>query len=224
MDKKFSAFTLAEVLITLGIICVVAALTMPSLIANYQKKQTVVRLQKAYSALSQAVKLSEAQNGDVNDWDWSYGANSAERTEYFMQNYLERYFTGLKFCSTGMSDKKCGVPVSANGRNYILNDNTGLSFVFQNDSKGYVLVDTNGKQPPNKPGRDLFYFNIKPDGKVLPFNWTEGVSREDIISGYNDSACNANGHYGSTSLDKSKYNCTWLIMQDDWEIKDDYPW
>jgi len=78
---KKNAFTLAEVLITLGIIGVVAALTMPSLITNYQKKQTVVRLQKAYSALSQAVKLSQAQNGDVQDWNWDYGPTGTERTE-----------------------------------------------------------------------------------------------------------------------------------------------
>lgn len=41
------AFTLAEVLITLGIIGVVAAMTLPTLIANYQKRQTVVQLKKS---------------------------------------------------------------------------------------------------------------------------------------------------------------------------------
>ena len=46
-----SGFTLAEVLITLGVIGVVAAMTMPSLVAHYKEKQTVVALKKFYSIL-----------------------------------------------------------------------------------------------------------------------------------------------------------------------------
>ena len=53
--RKRPAFTLAEVLITLGIIGVVAAMTMPSVITNYQKKQTAAQLKKAYSIVSQAL-------------------------------------------------------------------------------------------------------------------------------------------------------------------------
>ena len=49
------AFTLAEVLITLGIIGVVAAFTLPNLIANYKKNSTVEQLKVAYSTLNQAV-------------------------------------------------------------------------------------------------------------------------------------------------------------------------
>ena len=52
------AFTLAEVLITLGIIGIVAAMTLPSLIANYQKKVTVNRLKQAYSMINQALLLA----------------------------------------------------------------------------------------------------------------------------------------------------------------------
>lgn len=48
------AFTLSETLITLGIIGVVAALTMPAVITNYQKKQTSAQLKKAYSTFAQA--------------------------------------------------------------------------------------------------------------------------------------------------------------------------
>ena len=59
MNKMYKqAFTLAEILITLGIIGLVAALTLPSVIANYQKKQTVVKLKKVYTTLSQAVDMS----------------------------------------------------------------------------------------------------------------------------------------------------------------------
>lgn len=58
LKKKYSrkiAFTLAEVLVTLGIIGVVAAITMPTLIDNHQKKVAATRLEKFYSMMSQAV-------------------------------------------------------------------------------------------------------------------------------------------------------------------------
>ena len=54
LKEKF-AFTLAEVLITLGIIGIVSAMTIPTLINNYQKKVTVTRLQQTYSMLNQAL-------------------------------------------------------------------------------------------------------------------------------------------------------------------------
>ncbi|MDR1327709.1 MAG: prepilin-type N-terminal cleavage/methylation domain-containing protein, partial [Heliobacteriaceae bacterium] len=57
--KKY-AFTLSEVLITLGIIGVVAALTMPSLITKYEKQVTVTRLKKFYSIHMQTLKMTEA--------------------------------------------------------------------------------------------------------------------------------------------------------------------
>ena len=47
--KLFKGFTLAEVLITLGIIGVVSALTMPALVANYKKQEAVSKLKKSYT-------------------------------------------------------------------------------------------------------------------------------------------------------------------------------
>ncbi|MDR1168674.1 MAG: prepilin-type N-terminal cleavage/methylation domain-containing protein, partial [Heliobacteriaceae bacterium] len=65
---KSKAFTLAEVLITLGIIGVVASLTMPTLIQDYQEKATVVKLKKIYSMLSQAYQSASMENGDPTNW------------------------------------------------------------------------------------------------------------------------------------------------------------
>ena len=64
------AFTLAEILITLGIISVVAALTISNVIQDYQKKQTVVQLRKVYNDINNAVKLSEIDNGPMSQWDY----------------------------------------------------------------------------------------------------------------------------------------------------------
>jgi prepilin-type N-terminal cleavage/methylation domain-containing protein len=86
------AFTLAEVLITLGIIGIVAALTMPSLIANYQKQQTVTQLQKAYSVLNQAKKLSAAQGNVCSETP----ATASE----FIEKYWAPYMKIIKTCNT----------------------------------------------------------------------------------------------------------------------------
>src|SRR5574344_534598 len=64
--RKKSAFTLAEVLITLGIIGVVAALTLPSLIENHNKKVWVTALQKNYSVIEQGFQKMMADDGVQN--------------------------------------------------------------------------------------------------------------------------------------------------------------
>ena len=63
-------FTLAEVLITLGIIGVVAAMTIPTLMTNYQKKSTATQLKKTYATISNAVRLSEEENGELSGWEF----------------------------------------------------------------------------------------------------------------------------------------------------------
>ena len=61
-------FTLAEVLITIGIIGVVAAITIPTLIQNFKKQETSARLKKFYSMMSQALIMSQEDNGMIEDW------------------------------------------------------------------------------------------------------------------------------------------------------------
>ena len=63
-----NAFTLAEVLITLGIIGVVAAMTLPAVIQNYRNHVVETRLQKFYTVFNQAIKLAEVKYGDKKDW------------------------------------------------------------------------------------------------------------------------------------------------------------
>ena len=69
--KKRNAFTLAEVLITLGIIGVVAAMTLPTLIQKYQDKSDYTHLKKIYSQLLQATLSLEQEYGPVEGWEWT---------------------------------------------------------------------------------------------------------------------------------------------------------
>lgn len=73
---KTFAFTLAEVLVTLGVIGVVAALTMPMLIDSYNKNLTEVRLKKFYSTMNQAYNMVIAERGDYTDWIEGYAIKS----------------------------------------------------------------------------------------------------------------------------------------------------
>lgn len=84
------AFTLAEVLITLGIIGIVAAMTLPTLIGKYQKKQTVTQLKKAYTEISQLLKMSELDNGSMEYWDYTMSGQD------FYNLYIKPYIKNVR--------------------------------------------------------------------------------------------------------------------------------
>ena len=63
----------ATSVITLGIIGVVAALTMPALIQNHKKQIVETSLKKFYSVVNQAVQMSELENGPSQNWEHCIG-------------------------------------------------------------------------------------------------------------------------------------------------------
>lgn len=68
-DRSCLAFTLAEILITLGIIGVIAALTMPALISNHRKTIVETRLKKFYSVMNQAILMTNKEyGGEYSYW------------------------------------------------------------------------------------------------------------------------------------------------------------
>ena len=71
ITSQKSAFTLAEVLITLAIIGVVAAMTIPTLTANYKEKAIVTKLTKTYAILSNAYQMMQAEYGTISTWGLS---------------------------------------------------------------------------------------------------------------------------------------------------------
>lgn len=100
MTKINYGFTLAEVLITLGIIGVVAAMTMPSLIANHQEKVTVTKVKKVYSILSQAYLIAVEEYGTPDEWGTTARDAGDENDEnYSAGNAViirEKLFKGLQ--------------------------------------------------------------------------------------------------------------------------------
>ena len=94
--KTKAAFTLAEVLITLGIIGVVAAaLTLPNLIANYQNKVFAAHAKKAYSSITQAIKMAEAEYGTPGDVTGLFDTSQTSRQ---LVEKLSKYFDTIDLC------------------------------------------------------------------------------------------------------------------------------
>ena len=105
--KKKNAFTLAEVLITLGIIGVIAAMTLPTLVQKQQEKVTVSRLKKAYSALSQAYLMISKDYGEPTNWGISLAVtdddgNTNAEGALNVANLFAKYMNVTKNC--GVAD------------------------------------------------------------------------------------------------------------------------
>ena len=151
LTSSKSAFTLAEVLITLGIIGIVAAMTLPTLVAKYKDKELATRTQKAVSAIQQAAQLAQSAYGTPGDNSSLFDITKS--SEEVTQNFA-KYFNGSKYCEPDTGGKECtglhykikyssrfesiGGGTVANGQMYyspriVLNDGTIVS-VDQQDS------------------------------------------------------------------------------------------
>lgn len=173
------AFTLAEVLITLTIIGVIAALTIPTLVKDYQKAQFRSGLKKAHTTLSNAFQLMSYDNGGE-----IYGTQFEGRTfKDLIKNYLkiEKYcgnegWDGPSgFCSvyTGYYNFNRSSRIAQSYIDdgvYLLQD--GTIIMIDNPYTGrniFISVDVNGyNKGPNQFGYDVFTFEITNQGKFLP--------------------------------------------------------
>ncbi len=235
-------FTLAEVLITLAIIGVVAALTIPSVVRNYQKQQTVTRLKKAYSTISNTTNLAIAEYGPVKTWDMKTAneGSSGQGSIYFAQRYLIPYLKVSKDCKNQTTgdcqfkystyNKRETASADSQWARFYLNDGSAVavySYIGYEDLQKYahVFIDINGQKEPNIKGRDIFVFLyiVRYDTQT---NWTPGMrpyssssTREGILA---DTTFGCNKNVVGTFFGGS--SCAALIIKDGWQIKDDYPW
>lgn len=188
------AFTLAEVLIILGIIGIVAALTIPTLNTNLQHKIATARLKNFYSTMKQMILLSTEDNGAVNTWDITLPYDE------FLDKYFVPYLKGAK------DVKKHTI--------YFMN---GSSVHIAKGACMDIHYDYNSDSLPNKKGYDQFLFlicsnNIK--------EWCGDVGfcayRYDSVKTDRPKMlklCQQNGKY-----------CSGLLEYDYWEFLSDYPY
>ena len=247
------AFTLSEVLITLGVIGVVAAVTMPTLIKNYQKKQTAIQLKKAYSELSQAISMAQKDNGMIEDWDFASFSTHQERNQYFYDNALKPNLKIVKYCAPSSNDcwaddsytlagtKYTTLNNAVQGRNSFITASGYSVYYWLHGvgTGGWFFVDLNGKKKPNMLGKDIFVFTLvnKIDTSTDLLTHTKlgfyphalhyypAVERSKLISGdFETSLSSGRGGCSMAGLGSPGLWCAALIMVDGWEIKDDYPW
>ena len=125
--KKYG-FTLAEVLITLMIIGIVAALTIPSVISNYQQQEFKTGLKKAVSVLNEAIQTNIAQDGETP-------YENADLFSYFQRHMsvlnTGKYLSCLKWGEKDESDK-----CMKDAGNIVLYTTDGMRFEFSNDDRG----------------------------------------------------------------------------------------
>ena len=178
------AFTLAEVLITLGIIGVVAALTMPALIQKHQEQVAVNKLKKFYSTFSQAYLMAVNEYGTFDNWGLGGPEDDAEDDNKYSTDYIDRidkFFDMMKPYLKIIHSEK--LPTDKNGHantGYVLADGTHITGVWlntpscianPNDICGDFYVKLDNKDYDRNNNKNVFNFRIyknkiKPSGSA----------------------------------------------------------
>ena len=203
------AFTLAEVLITLGIIGVVSAITISTVVSKYQKYVLKNQFIKSYSNLQNAINMTISANGtyydcytnglsgiDYHDSDCSAFWNDFKENlkilktcDYKAGKCNVKYKTREEVIATGGStkDSSCSFLRVAQNDIYVLADG---SYFIQAKAKTawhntlYMTIDVNGEKGPNKWGYDVFYLMLQRDNATSTVKLTDRVCALKEKGGY----------------------------------------
>ena len=209
---------MAEVLITLGIIGIVAAMTLPSLMAKYRKQEASARIKKFYSMMHQAIRLSELENGDALEWSMvgevikdeegnTDTEAQKEAEEAFWNRYLAKY---IKTVGTKDSTYR-----DYYKKKYLIDSS---SIELMNGSCIDFIYDVNGDSNPNEEGVDKFRFLLcsSKDNSVYHKN------TKNAFGTYDQRDIDSRDDALSLCKDRPAF-CSVLLEYDNWEFKDDYP-
>lgn len=194
------AFTMSEVLLTLGIIGVVASLTLPSIVQGIQNKELQARLKTTYSELNQVSQKFYAEH-EVPFSEWASRKSVMDYAREFMS-----YYKGSKQISTytyanGSADTSNKMPYVIRNLGGIRSstiicddggfwkDVSGKLYFFNNPPRpgenGPVFcVDINGMQKPNTFGKDIFVFQFTQDGLVIPMGQNHRTNPQENAQGW----------------------------------------
>lgn len=232
------AFTLAEVLITLGIIGVVAAMTIPTLIKNYQKDQTITQLKKTYSMLSTAIQKYAADSGCIGDLSCTGTFSGTDYSPFgdAIASYLKLNYNcketpeteGSEVCFARNTTSKAKNGVNMLTWNYKLLTLDGVGIAISDDEAGNCVsdlgknslktvcgklaIDLNGPKLPNQWGKDTFEFFITKSGNLYPNGGHDFYYDSDHWDSPTtlNSCSNASNSWGQT--------CAGRIMEKGWKI------
>ena len=184
--KKFG-FTLAEVLVTIGIIGIIAALTMPTFTQNTQKAKIGPKLAKARAVFEQAALavLDDAQVDALSDAlvtcsddatttqalipNSSSGSNNDE-IACFWYNMGHHMKGSISISNQTVFDSTDGVSYLV-----VMLGQPGTGLYAHQKQVGNLIIDINGlNNLPDANGRDFFYFQIRNDGSLMPWGSSQG--------------------------------------------------
>ena len=231
--KQCTAFTLAEVLITLGIIGVVAALTLPALINDKQNKELQTQFKKTYSELNQFARLFYNNNGisvpeyvtdgNMNKFlselpkylkgtlvidDWTYNDKDENNSYITTMPYPVRGIQGNN--EQKLHCDNYGFRADISGKIYTFNDAPAAGI-----NGPTVCVDINGERNPNRYGIDIFLFQFTTDGFVIPMGQEHKNNPETTISGANSVFVPASEYCKKISDDSVRqYSCAFFALAD----------
>ncbi len=226
ITSQKSAFTLAEVLITLAIIGVVAAMTIPTLISDYKKKVVETKLLKVYSTVNNAIKLSSVDNGPIESWP-NFGLSSQTTATYddalaWCNKYLIPYMRILK--TEKYPDNEYVVIYLPDGSLLLV-----ANYIY--DTTFYT--DANALQNP-KTGINNFRFRLGINIDYSKVSTPEKMAYSKLIKGFEPYVYAWDGTYEGAKYStlESPYGCyenykalcTKLIQLNGWKIPDDYPY
>ena len=229
--RRKAAFTLAEVLITLGIIGVVAAMTLPALVNKTNNKELQTQLKKTYTELNQVARMFYNDNG-ISVSEYTAGAGVSK---FLLQ--LPKYMKGIKqFDDWTEADRDennsylttmpypvhniKGKEVKLHCDNYgFRSDISGRIYTF-NDAPAAgvngptICVDINGEKNPNKYGIDIFLFEFTTDGFVIPMGQEHKNNPPFSSGGGNAAFVPASEYCQQSSKDMGQYSCATFALSD----------
>lgn len=233
-NQKSNAFTLAEILITLAIIGVVAALTIPALVQSYKKAVVGAKLAKFYSTINEAIARSEIDNGDKMTWDVMYTVSLGElyregiSAKEWYEKYLARYIQVLKTEETNTHEKVFNVYFPDGSMVGIWS----VHMMYYPNSKDYEeqqVVTDDGEEYTDRKRADsgikYFLFHFDPYNKNNKQTYNKGVVpyMDSNFDGSNEMLKNNPKLGCRQDVTNERAYCTELIRRNGWKIPKDYP-
>lgn len=172
------AFTLAEILITMGIVGVVSAMTIPALNQSWQRDSYVTQLRKVYSEVAQAaVRLKTDRNVQTLK-------EARLSNDNLKQEFINKYFVITRDCDTELTNCFASSYKTVNGatittsttslgvcKSSIIASGAALCYsLIPNNKRIRIIVDINGAKDPNIFGRDVFAMEVFANGQVKDVN------------------------------------------------------